>query len=58
MSSKKTPVLSHAVPAFKELIKWWEKIVTLIPHCMPLINVGLTWADKYNEQMGTVMHGI
>ncbi|KAG2064091.1 hypothetical protein BDR04DRAFT_956024, partial [Suillus decipiens] len=32
MSSEKTPVLSHAVPAFEEMIKQWEKIAILIPH--------------------------
>lgn len=54
MSSERTPLLSNAVPAFEELIERWEKIAILIPHCAPLINVGLTWADKYDERMGAI----
>jgi hypothetical protein len=36
------------------MIKRWEKIAILIPHCAPLINIGLTWADKYDERMGAI----
>jgi hypothetical protein len=23
-----------------------------VPHCEPLVQIGLTWADKYDERMG------
>jgi hypothetical protein len=52
MSTEKTPVLSLAVPAFEELIERWKKIADYIPHCAPLIEIGLLWADKYDERMG------
>ncbi|KAG2746645.1 hypothetical protein P692DRAFT_201659527, partial [Suillus brevipes Sb2] len=50
-STEKTPVLSLTVPAFKELIEQWKKIADYIPHCAPLIEIGLLWADKYDERM-------
>ena len=52
MSTEKTPVLSLVIPAFEELMEQWKEIAAFIPHCAPLIKIGLIWADKYNERMG------
>ncbi|KAG2337895.1 hypothetical protein BDR05DRAFT_894559 [Suillus weaverae] len=52
LSSESTPLLSHAVPTFEELINGWESIGLHIPHCKPIVNIGLIWASKYTDQMG------
>ncbi|KAG2365314.1 hypothetical protein BDR07DRAFT_1374397 [Suillus spraguei] len=45
LSSKSTPLLSHAIPTFEELINGWESIGLHVPH-------SLLWASKYTDQMG------
>jgi hypothetical protein len=52
LSSETTPSLSYAVPAFEEMIKSWESIGLHVPHCKPIVDIGLTWASKYTDQMG------
>ncbi|KAG2031791.1 hypothetical protein BDR03DRAFT_986195 [Suillus americanus] len=34
------------------MIKSWESIGLHIPHCKPIIDIGLTWASKYTDRMG------
>ncbi|KAG1846477.1 hypothetical protein C8R48DRAFT_616251, partial [Suillus tomentosus] len=52
LSSESTPSLSYAIPVFEEMIKSWESIGLHTPHCKPVIDIGLTWASKYTDQMG------
>ncbi|KAG1775059.1 hypothetical protein EV702DRAFT_1236596 [Suillus placidus] len=52
LSSESTPLLSHAVPTFEELINGWESIGLHVPHWKPIINIGLIWASKYIDRMG------
>ncbi|KIK33566.1 hypothetical protein CY34DRAFT_99352, partial [Suillus luteus UH-Slu-Lm8-n1] len=52
LSSESTPSLSYAVPAFEEMIKSWESIGLHVPHCKPIVDIGLTWASKYTDRMG------
>jgi hypothetical protein len=52
MSGESTPKLSGAFPAFKTLIEQWKFLAQRVPHCEPLVQIGLTWADKYDERMG------
>jgi hypothetical protein len=30
----------------------WNHIVSHFPHFVPLINIGLLWAEKYDDRMG------
>ncbi|KAG2040289.1 hypothetical protein BDR03DRAFT_858344, partial [Suillus americanus] len=53
MSSESTPTLSGTVPTFERLIEGWNHIANHFPHFAPLISIGLLWADKYDDQMGT-----
>ncbi|KAG1782087.1 ribonuclease H-like domain-containing protein [Suillus placidus] len=52
LSSESTPLLSHAVPTFEELINGWESIGLHVPHCKPIIDIGLILASKYTDRMG------
>jgi hypothetical protein len=52
MSGECTPMLSGTYPAFETLIEWWKSLAIHIPHCSPLVQIGLTWADKYDDRMG------
>jgi hypothetical protein len=54
MSGESTPLLSGAVPAFELLIAAWKDLAE-IPHLAPLIEIGLTWADKYSGKMEQTM---
>ncbi|KAG2126456.1 hypothetical protein BD769DRAFT_1388149 [Suillus cothurnatus] len=51
MSSKTSPLLGSTIPAFEELIQRWNLVADLVPHCAPLVGIGLTWAAKYNSRM-------
>jgi hypothetical protein len=52
MSGERTLMLSGTYPAFKMLIEWWNSLAEHIPHCDPLVQIGLTWADKYDDRLG------
>jgi hypothetical protein len=52
MSGERTPMLSGAYPAFETLIEQWKSLARHVPHCSPLVKIGLTWADKYDDRMG------
>jgi hypothetical protein len=52
MSGERTPKLSGAFPAFKMFIECWKLLAQHVPHCDPLVQIGLDWADKYDERMG------
>jgi hypothetical protein len=45
-------MLSSTYPAFKTLIEWWNSLANHVPHCDPLVQIGLTWADKYDDRLG------
>ncbi|KAG1894083.1 uncharacterized protein F5891DRAFT_1195634 [Suillus fuscotomentosus] len=51
MSSKTSPLLGSTIPAFEGLIQRWNLVVDLVPHCAPLVGIGLTWAVKYDGRM-------
>jgi hypothetical protein len=51
MSSESTPMLSSAVPAFERLLEDWKQLADGAPHCAPLIDIGLTWVEKYDDRM-------
>ncbi|KAG1878841.1 hypothetical protein F4604DRAFT_1923512 [Suillus subluteus] len=51
MSSESTPMLSGAVSALEHLIEQWEKTAWIATHCAPMIEIGLTWAEKYSHRM-------
>ncbi|KAG2067859.1 hypothetical protein BDR04DRAFT_1026261, partial [Suillus decipiens] len=52
MLSESTPILTGtAVPAFERLLEDWKQLANGAPHCAPLINIGLTWVEKYDDQM-------
>ncbi|KIK41148.1 hypothetical protein CY34DRAFT_13247 [Suillus luteus UH-Slu-Lm8-n1] len=53
MSGERTPKLSSAFPAFEMFIERWKLLAQHVPHCDPLVQIGLDWADKYDERMGT-----
>jgi hypothetical protein len=53
ISGKCTLKLSSAFPAFETLIKHWKLLAQHVPYCDPLVQIGLSWADKYDERMGT-----
>jgi hypothetical protein len=44
-------MLGRTVPAFEHLLEDWKQLANSAPHCAPLINIGLTWADKYDNRM-------
>ncbi|KAG1889592.1 uncharacterized protein F5891DRAFT_1198660 [Suillus fuscotomentosus] len=33
------------------MIKSWESIGLHVPHCKPIVDIGLTWASKYTNRM-------
>jgi hypothetical protein len=51
LSSESTPLLSLAVPTFEAMIETWESIGLHVPHCKPIVDIGLAWASKYTDQM-------
>jgi hypothetical protein len=51
LSSESTPLLSLAVPTFEAMIETWESIGLHVPHCKPIVDIGLTWASKYTNRM-------
>ncbi|KIK32542.1 hypothetical protein CY34DRAFT_101252, partial [Suillus luteus UH-Slu-Lm8-n1] len=51
LSSESTPLLSRAVPTFEELINSWESLGQHVPHCKPIVDIGLAWASKYTDRM-------
>jgi hypothetical protein len=51
MSSESTPMLGRTVPTFERLLEDWKQLATRALHCAPLINIGLTWAEKYDNRM-------
>jgi hypothetical protein len=52
MSGERTPKLSGAFPAFETFIERWKLLGERVPHCDPLVQIGLSWAEKYDERMG------
>jgi len=46
-------MLSGTYPAFETLIERWNSLADHVPHCDPLVQIGLTWADKYDDRLGT-----
>ncbi|KIK35113.1 hypothetical protein CY34DRAFT_26697 [Suillus luteus UH-Slu-Lm8-n1] len=52
MSGECTPKLSGAFPAFETFIERWKLLAQHVPHCDPLVQIGLDWADKYDKRMG------
>ncbi|KAG2030130.1 ribonuclease H-like domain-containing protein [Suillus americanus] len=53
MSSESTPMLGRMVPVFERLLEDWKQVANSAPHCAPLINIGLTWAEKYDDRMSS-----
>jgi hypothetical protein len=51
MSGESHPVLSGAIPAFKQFMTVWEKLSEEQPHLAPLIQRGLHWAYMYYMRM-------
>jgi hypothetical protein len=52
MSGERTPMLSGTYPAFETLIEQWISLAKHVPHCGPLVQIGLAWADKYDNRLG------
>jgi len=47
MSSKSTPVLSHAIASFEMLMTEWERLGNQYHVLKPWMEISLHWAKKY-----------
>ncbi|KAG1827548.1 uncharacterized protein BJ212DRAFT_1257671 [Suillus subaureus] len=46
MSGETSPLLGNTILAFEGLIQRWKLVADHVPHCAPLVDIGLTWAAK------------
>jgi hypothetical protein len=51
MSSKSTPVLSHAISGFKKFMMQWESLGDQHDKLKPWADIGLNMAKKYYRRM-------
>jgi hypothetical protein len=55
MSGESTPMLGRAVQTLDKAIGHWDEMIQKVPHCVPLINIGLACAGKYHSRMTQTM---